>query len=88
MSGYYNNTCRVEDLLVNAKPDFLERYITKFTGHKPGVSYPARFEPIDKSEFKCTYPEGGLDSKYPTSLNLAEARYRDFITSLVNGRNC
>ena len=51
MSGYYNNTCRVENLLVNSKSDFKDKYISKFTGHQPNISYPARFEPIDKSEF-------------------------------------
>ena len=80
MSGYYNNTCRVENLLINCKDDFKERYISKFTGHLTlNISYPSRFEPIIPSEFRCTYPEGGLDSKYPISLNLTEKRYYDFV---------
>ena len=90
MSGYYNNTCRVEDLLINKYKldEYQNKFIYKFISQTDAnILYPARFEPIDEAAFLCKYPEGGHDSKYPVSLNLAEGRYTTFVQNLKNEQN-
>ena len=81
MKGWYNNTCRVEDLMIHKYKDtFIDSHLLKFVVHKenfrPILEYPASKEGSDA--FKMEYPEGGQDIGWPDILHLVNNRYADF----------
>jgi len=84
MSGYFNNTCRTENLLINSRGEnYQENYIEKYSEYKNNLSYPARASD-QNDEYRCVYPEAGLNSEFPNTMIAGELRYENFLNDLIS----